>query len=111
MKLFLEDMVNYWYLWILAVLFFGVISFAFGFCAVQEDKKSTAKCLRSVFCVELVIAIAAYVMLGINSWIKIGASFWWIIYEHGPEVYIAVIALVFIPLGYLAGMVFARKRA
>ena len=110
MKLFLEDMVNYWYLWTLAVLFFGAISFAYGFCAM-ENKKSMAKCLRSVFCVELVVAIAAYALLGVNSWIKIGASFWWIIFEHGPEVYIAVIALVCIPLGHLAGMVFARKRA
>lgn len=103
-------MVNYWYLWTLAVLFFGAISFAYGFCAVQ-DKKSTAKCLRSVFWVELAVAIVAYVMLGVNSWIKIGASFGWVIYEHGPGVYIAVIALVCIPLGYLAGMAFARKKA
>ena len=107
MNLMLEDLMNYWYLWTLAVLFFGFISFANGFCAVS-DKKSGIKRFLPMLCVELAIfAFSAMIAMG---WVKRGVSFGWVIYEHGPEVYIAVIALVCIPLGYLAGMIFARKK-
>ncbi len=38
MDLLKEDMMNYWYLWILAALFFSSVSFCFGFCAVKDKK-------------------------------------------------------------------------
>ena len=108
MDLMLEDLMNYWYLWTLAVLFFGLISFANGFCVVNE-KKSTVKRFLPVLCVEF--AIFLFSAMKVIKWVKRGVSFGWVIFEHGPEVYLAVIALVCIPLGYLAGMAFARKRA
>ena len=98
---------NYWHLWILAALFFGFVSFAFGFTAV-EDKKNTMKCLLPMLCVELLIAV--YLTLNVSHWIKMGASFHWVIYEHAPKVYITVIAFVCILIGYLAGMALARKK-
>ena len=105
----LEDLMNYWHLWTLAVLFFGFISFAFGFCAVQQDEKSTVKRVLPMLCIEF--AMFLFSAMKVIKWVKRGVSFWWVIFEHGPEVYIAVIALICIPLGYLAGMVFARKKA
>lgn len=108
MNLMMEDLVNYWYLWTLAALFFGSIAFAFGFVSV-ENKKNTVKRFLPMLCVEF--AIFLFSAMKAIKWAKRGVSFWWVIFEHGPEVYIAVIALVFIPLGYLAGAAFARKKA
>ena len=107
MDLLKEDMMNYWYLWILAALFFSSASFCFGFCAVK-DKKSTVKRLLPMICIELLIAAVS--MLTVNRWIKRGVSLWWVIFEHGPEVYITVITFVSILLGYLTGMAFARRK-
>lgn len=104
----LEDLMGYWYLWTLAVLFFGFVSFGFGFTAA-EDKNSTIKRFLPMLCAEF--AIFLFSAMKVIEWVKRGVSFWWVIFEHGPGVYIAVIALVCIPLGYLAGMAFARKRA
>ena len=108
MNLLREDLINYWYFWILAVFFFGSVAFASGFVAV-ENKKNKIKCLLPMLCLDLLIV--TYLALNVSHWIKMGASFHWVIYEHGPKVYITVIAFVCILIGYLAGMAFARKKA
>ena len=103
----MEDLINYWYIWITAALFFGCIAFCVG-AGVVWKKKSIIKCFLPVFSVELAIAVCSG--LNVKHWVRMGASFRWVIYEHGPEVYIVVIAFVFILMGYLTGMVFARKK-
>lgn len=107
MDLMIEDLTHYWYFWILAALFFGSIAFCTGASAVYE-KKTIVKCFLPTLCAELVIGVL--LALNVKHWLEMGASFGWVIYEYGPEVYIAVIAFVCIPIGHLAGMTFVRRK-
>ena len=108
MELMMQDMVDYWYIWAGAVLFFGGIAFVMGAGAMYE-KKDRKKSLFPMLCVELVFLVIF--AMKVASWVKRGVSFWYVIFEYAPTVYISTIALLCIPIGYLLGMTFARKKA